>query len=116
MYAIDVYYNMMIIETSIFTKRIQEILTNDEYRELQIYLVENPAAGDIIKGSGGLRKFRWHGSGRGKRGGSRIIYYWITSKNTLLLLYAFNKNESTDLTAVQMKSLKNIVELELNEK
>jgi mRNA-degrading endonuclease RelE of RelBE toxin-antitoxin system len=107
---------MIIIETSIFAKRIQEILTHDEYRELQIYLVDNPAAGDIIKGSSGLRKLRWHGSGRGKRGGSRIIYYWKTSKNTLLMLFVFNKNESANLTITQMKSLKNIVELELNEK
>jgi mRNA-degrading endonuclease RelE of RelBE toxin-antitoxin system len=107
---------MIIIETSIFTKRIQEILANDEYRELQNFLVNNPAAGDIIKGSGGLRKVRWRGSGRGKRGGSRIIYYWIKSKNAILMLFVFNKNESARLTDSQLKSLKNIVEIELYEK
>lgn len=107
---------MTIIETSLFTKRIQTCLTDDEYRELQNFLTHNPAAGDFIKGSGGLRKLRWHGSGRGKRGGSRIIYYWFTDKNSILMLFIYNKNESDDLTITQIKLLKNIVELELHEK
>ncbi|MEW5800349.1 MAG: hypothetical protein AB1728_15225 [Bacteroidota bacterium] len=61
---------MLIIETPIFTKRIVNILVDDEYRELQQYLVKNPDRGDIIQGSGGLRKLRWSASGRGKSGGA----------------------------------------------
>ena len=64
---------MEIIETSIFTRRVSELLSNEAYRELQSELVIRPAAGAVIAGSGGLRKLRWAGSGRGKRGGVRVI-------------------------------------------
>jgi mRNA-degrading endonuclease RelE of RelBE toxin-antitoxin system len=66
---------MRIIETPIFTKRVKEILSDEEYRLFQIKLINDPESGNIIKGSGGIRKIRWSGSGRGKRGGSRILYY-----------------------------------------
>ena len=65
---------MVIIETAIFTRRIQSILTDDEYRFLQAQLVQKPDAGKIIPGSGGLRKLRWSADGHGKRGGIRVIY------------------------------------------
>jgi len=66
---------MIIIETHIFTRKLKALLTDDEYRKLQNELVLRPDAGKIIPGSGGLRKLRWAGSGRGKRGGVRVIYY-----------------------------------------
>jgi hypothetical protein len=58
---------MVIIETPIFTKRIQELITDDEYRLLQIHLVNRPDVGKIIPGSGGLRKLRWYAGGHEKR-------------------------------------------------
>lgn len=70
---------MVIIETSIFTRQVQALLTEDEYRELQIVLVSRPNLGSVIKGSGGLRKVRWASSGKGKRGGVRVIYYWAVT-------------------------------------
>ena len=70
---------MVIIETPIFTRRIQDILADDEYRLLQTQLVQKPDAGKIIPGSGGLRKLRWSAGGHGKRGGIRVIYYWFVS-------------------------------------
>jgi hypothetical protein len=103
---------MEIIETSIFTRRITELLSDDEYRELQSSLVENPKKGSVIPGSGGLRKLRWSCSGHGKRGGSRIIYYWATSKMQLLMLFIYAKNEKDDLSPEQRKSLRHIVEKE----
>jgi mRNA-degrading endonuclease RelE of RelBE toxin-antitoxin system len=66
---------MVIFETSVFTKKINTLLNDEEYRTLQNTLVEMPNSGKIIQGSGGIRKIRWGGSGRGKRGGIRIIYY-----------------------------------------
>ena len=66
---------MEIAETSIFTKEITRILSDDDYKELQNFLVTHPKYGDIIKGSGGLRKIRWKVKGRGKSGGIRNIYY-----------------------------------------
>jgi mRNA-degrading endonuclease RelE of RelBE toxin-antitoxin system len=70
---------MVIIETPIFTKRIQELITDDEYRLLQAHLVNRPDVGKIMPGSDGLRKLRWSAGGRGKRGGIRVIYYWFVS-------------------------------------
>ena len=106
---------MVIVETSIFTRRVAKLLTEDEYRELQSFLVDNPKKGAIIPGSGGLRKLRWSGSGRGKRGGSRIIYYWATSKGQILMLFIYAKNERDDLTSEQLKVLSQIVEREYDE-
>lgn len=104
---------MVIIETPIFTRRIQDILGDDEYRLLQAQLVQRPDAGKIIPGSGGLRKLRWSASGRGKRGGARVIYYWFVSDEVILMLFAFPKNEQADLTSDQLKQLKKLVEGEL---
>ncbi len=68
---------MIIIETPIFTKQVLSILSDDDYRLLQQVLLERPDAGNVIPGSGGLRKLRWAVEGRGKRGGVRVIYYWF---------------------------------------
>jgi mRNA-degrading endonuclease RelE of RelBE toxin-antitoxin system len=104
---------MVIVETPIFTRRVLEALTDDEYRELQQFLAANPQAGDIIPGSHGLRKLRWTISGKGKRGGTRIIYFWLKARDTILMLFVFKKNERSDLTKNQLKSLKAIVAKEL---
>ena len=101
---------MVIIETPIFTRRIQAILADDEYRLLQAQLVRKPDAGKIIPGSGGLRKLRWSAGGHGKRGGIRVIYYRFVSPKVVLMLFAYPKNERDDLTSDQLKQLKNIVE------
>ena len=103
---------MRIVETPIFTKRVKEILSEEEYRLFQIKLIENPKAGSIIQGSEGIRKIRWSGSGKGKRGGSRILYYWYNVQGVILMLFIFKKNEKDDLTKAQLKDLKTIVEKE----
>jgi len=101
---------MVIIETSIFTRRIQTILSDEEYRLLQVHLVNKPDSGKVIRGSGGLRKLRWSAGGHGKRGGIRIIYYWFVSQDTLLLLFAYPKSEQDDLTPEQLRQLKRVIE------
>jgi mRNA-degrading endonuclease RelE of RelBE toxin-antitoxin system len=103
---------MKIIETKIFTKKVLEILRSEEYRELQNELVINPELGKIIQGSGGTRNLRWAGSGRGKRGGSRVIYYWFKEHDNLLMLLIYTKKEKDDLTKDQLKILKSLIESE----
>ena len=103
---------MVIIETSIFTRQVQELLSDEEYRELQIALVQRPNAGAVMAGSGGLRKLRWATKGKGKRGGSRVIYYWAVTQDQLLMLFIYRKSEQEDLTREQLKTLKKIIEEE----
>ena len=67
---------MVIVEASVFTRQVLELLTADEHRKVQAALVNRPNLGSVIEGSGGLRKLRWGLHGKGKRGGVRIIYYW----------------------------------------
>jgi mRNA-degrading endonuclease RelE of RelBE toxin-antitoxin system len=104
---------MRIIETSIFTKRINALLTDEEYRKIQNELIINPGKGKVIRGSGGLRKIRSGVSGKGKSGGIRIIYYWIIKRDIILMLFAYPKNEQDNLTPSQLKILKSLVEKEL---
>lgn len=103
---------MEIKETSIFTRRIQKILDDESHRLLQLHLLHRPEAGDVIPGSGGIRKIRWAPTGSGKRGGARIMYYWAVDANTILMLFAFAKNEQTDLTPDQLRQLAAIVKEE----
>ncbi len=86
---------MVIIETPIFTRRIQAILADDEYRLLQAQLVQKPDVGKVIPGSGGLRKLRSSASGCGKRGGARVIYYWFVSPEVILMLFAYPRMSGT---------------------
>lgn len=103
---------MVIIETSIFTRQVTAILTDQEYKGLQEALVSRPTLGDVIVGSGGLRKVRWSGQGRGKRGGTRVIYYWATRQDQLLMLFIYSKNQRDDLSQSQLKTLHRIIEIE----
>ena len=108
-----VAYNMgmIFIETPIFTKRIQKAMDDDTYAALQQELVKHPDAGDVIQGSGGIRKVRWGGSGRGKRGGSRTLYFWNCA-GRIYMLYVYLKNEREDITATQLKQLRQAIESE----
>jgi len=101
---------MVIVETPIFTKLINEIMSDDEYKELQEALVIKPDLGVLIKNSGGLRKIRWSVDGRGKRGGVRVIYYWMTENEQLYMMYIFPKSTQENLTDAQTKALRQIVE------
>ena len=103
---------MIILETTVFTKIVQVLMPDDEYRLLQNHLIEFPEAGDLIKGSGGLRKIRWKLEGRGKRGGVRVIYYWAVTDDQIFMLFAYAKNEQEDLTKDQLSVLKKLVESE----
>lgn len=103
---------MEIKETSVFTRRIQSLLDDGSYRLLQVHLVHRPDAGNLVPGSGGIRKIRWAPEGTGKRGGARILYYWALGDETILMLFAFAKNEQADLSRHQLRQLAAIVKEE----
>lgn len=103
---------MEFAETTVFTRLINELLDAESYRFLQFELAADPGRGDLMRGTGGLRKIRWAASGQGKRGGARVIYYWAVSQNIILMLYAYPKNVQDDLTLAQRKALARIVKEE----
>ena len=89
-----------------FTEKALRLIGDEGIFELQLFLCMQPDAGDIIPGSGGCRKLRWAAKGRGKRGGARVVYYWITEDHRILVLDLHAKNESENLTPAQLKNLK----------
>ena len=101
---------MVIIELPAFTRRVTELLSDDEFADLQSALVRRPDAGAVIRGSGGLRKLRWSVQGKGKRGGARVIYYWAVSQEQILLLLIYLKSEQEDLSPDQVRFLRQIVQ------
>ena len=103
---------MRFVETTVFTRQIADLLTDDEYRDLQVALILRPEQGTLIRGSGGLRKVRWRAKGAGKRGGLRAIYYWLRPTETFLMLFVYAKNVQDDLTRAQLKTLRRLVEKE----
>ena len=100
---------MRFIETPVFTKEVREFLSDDDYRALQTILMLRPQQGALIQGTGGLRKIRWAGKGKGKRGGFRIIYYWHEKTDSFYMLLIYAKNEQEELTSQQRKILSRLV-------
>jgi len=98
-----------IIETHVFTRKIKNVLSDNEYRKLQWALVINPEIGALISGGRGLRKLRWDIPGKGKRGGLRIIYYWYAQDEMIYMLFPYKKSEQDDLTDEQLKMLSKYV-------
>lgn len=101
---------MVFVETSVFTKQVQKLLSEEEYRQLQSDLTTRPDVGVVIPGSGGLRKIRWGYRGQGKRGGVRVIYYWAVSEEKILMLLMYPKNVQDNLSPTQLKILRQIIE------
>jgi hypothetical protein len=84
------------IEARAFARRRRVHFSEAEYERLQTHLTDQPDAGKVVPGSGGVRKLRWAGLGRGKRGGLRVIYYWQSMKGQIWLLMLYAKNEMAD--------------------
>jgi hypothetical protein len=105
---------MVFIETPIFARQVQDLLPEDQYRDLQEQLRKHPDAGSKIRGSGGLRKLRWGIEGQGKSGGVRVIYYWVVAQDRIFMLYMYPKSKQDDLSPEQLKALRKTVEEELS--
>ena len=98
------------IETSIFTRQIKTIATDDELKALQVELIAQPEKGDLIQGTGGLRKIRMATGQQGKSGSARVIYFLATAE-VIYLVLAYAKNEKESLTAAEKAELKKLTQL-----
>lgn len=94
-----------VAETPTFSRQTEKLFSEDEKRELIDFLAENPLAGDEIPGTGGVRKVRFAASGRGKRGGARVIYYYLDASMPLYALLAYAKNVRTDMTPDERRAV-----------
>jgi hypothetical protein len=103
------------IEAPTFTAMVADYLEDDEYRALQLFLAGDPEAGDVMPGTGGFRKLRWADRRRrkGKRGGLRVIYYYLSADAQIWLMTLYDKDEMADLSAAEKRALKTALEAEL---
>ena len=104
---------IQITETTAFSNKIADLLARhslllDDYKDLKRELAENPEKGDILTGTGGVRKIRLKSASRGKRGGFRVCYFYYVLANTIYLIHVFQKNEQENLSAEEKKVLKSI--------
>lgn len=97
------------IETPLFTKALARYLDDDEYAGLQHHLNEHPEAGVVVPGTGGVRKLRWAVSGRGKRGGLRVIYYLRSARGEIWMLTLYGKNVRENIPAHLLKQMKEAI-------
>jgi len=99
---------MVFIETPIFTADVCALLSDEEYAALQQHLVAQPNAGAVVAGTGGLRKIRWAVAGKGKRGGTRVIYYHVVAQAQIRMILIYRKGIKDDLTPKEKAILRKI--------
>jgi len=97
---------VIFIESPVFTRQVTELLSDDSYAEFQHFLALQPDAGDVIQGTGGLRKIRWAAQGKGKRGGVRVIYFHVSARQQIRMLLIYRKGVKDDLSAAEKKVLR----------
>lgn len=100
---------IVFIETPEFVTKFDKIASDAEMQELQYELFQNPFKGDIIKGTGGARKIRMKISGRGKRGGARVIYYYVDLQGEIWFLDIYTKSTQKDISESQRMKLSDFI-------
>ena len=99
-----------VAETPTFSRQAQKLFSEDEKHELVSFLAENPLIGDVIPDAGGVRKVRFAASGKGKRGGARVIYYFLDDSIPLYALLVYAKNKKADLTPEDKRAASALVD------
>ena len=97
-----------VIETPSFLRDAKNLLDDAEQEELILFLAYNPTAGNVLKGTGGVRKIRWAREGGGKSGGFRVIYFFHSSEIPLFALAIFAKNEKSNISQLERNTLKGL--------
>ena len=100
---------MEFVETSLFSGIRENYFDDEQFHRLQLFLLDRPDAGNVIQGSGGVRKLRWGLQRTGKRGGARVIYYWMSRDSQILFLTVYTKNEAKDLSAETIAAMRALV-------
>ncbi len=98
------------IESPVFSSLLPDYLTDEEYAGLQEHLCDNPEAGDLVRGSGGVRKVRWARAGSGKSGGVRVCYYTRTRAGQMLMLVIYAKSARDSIPGHVLKALREEME------
>jgi hypothetical protein len=99
-----------VVETETFVRYTDGMWRENERAALISWLAHHPCAGDVIPGTGGLRKIRWSRSSMGKRGGARIIYYDVLEDGHIWLLIAYTKSKFDNLPKAFLHTLREEVE------
>lgn len=100
---------MQVFSTRTYERAIRKLLGEEARREMEESIVADPGAAPVIRGTGGIRKLRWAGSGRGKRGGIRTVYFYHAGPGAIYLLTAYAKADREDLTPADTKALSRLV-------
>jgi hypothetical protein len=98
------------IETHVFSRLVQDYLTDEQYALMQQALIADPDAGPVIPGSGGVRKLRWAAPGRGKRGGYRVVYYVRRLSGQIWMLTIYPKNVAENIPAHVLRQIRKEVD------
>jgi hypothetical protein len=101
---------LTVVETSLFQRQWPLYWTEDERGEFASFIAEHPAAGDVVPGSGGIRKVRWSRAGSGKSGGVRVIYFSRTAEGEVVLLTLYAKAKTDNLTGAKLKEIRRALE------
>jgi len=100
------------IESALFTKMVYDYLSESDYIAFQQFLLEQPEAGDLVRGSGGVRKVRWGRDGTGKSGGVRVCYYARNAAGKILLLVIYAKSVRASIPGAVLKQIKDLLDHE----
>ena len=98
-----------VIETEAFARRADKLFNPEERNELMVFLATNPTAGDLIEGTGGVRKVRFAAQGKGKSGGVRVVHYFVAENGPLYALLLYAKSEQADMSPGQRKVVAGVV-------
>lgn len=101
---------LTVVETTLFQRQWPYYWTEDERGTFAAYIAEHPTAGDVVPGSGGIRKVRWGRAGSGKSGGVRVIYFTRNTEGEVVLLTLYSKAKIDNLTGPQLKEIRRVLE------
>jgi len=106
---VEKHIPVKVIALNSFRTAVKKLMNEEDIKALASELRKRPNKGDILKGTGGVRKVRW-AHNQGKRGGFRIIYFYQNKKGQIFLITAYTKNQKENLTATETKQLKQLTD------